>query len=315
MYTLLMNLAQQIKQYYFENIQELPAGKSFHFASRLAAWEGSPQAAQRLRELKDYMLQPKSEDVLLEVLNMPPGKLYAADARKVYFDKYPRLFGIHNAFFRIRHLKEIYGLDLRDDFLKLVSKSELEDLYAKLSTDMDAVRILSRFAVDYIYLYEILYELNSRLDPRVLLAQKKNYNLDDPVELHLFIYLFTHSIIADSNFYIKNVPVDRLPLYKTMLQELEDVMKGRTDIKLDNKFEFLVASRICDRETSLFVEINRQTNASLDDSGQFIIDRLNSGVNKALNTFSGSEHRNVLFIMSGSRFVPHSPLLTAQDGR
>lgn len=305
-----MDLAQEIKQYYFENLESLPEDKRFHFANRIAAWEGSPEAIKILRELKDYVLPADGETVLSSILNKPTGNLYGKELRKSYFEKYPRLFGLHNAFFRIRHLKEIYGIDIREDFLRIVDRNELETLYRKLINDGGALRILSRFAVDYIFLYEILYGINKRMDPSLIPYQRKDYNLKDTVQLHLFIYLYTHSIIADSNFYVKKVPSDRLPLYRKMLEELENIIAGRDDIKLDNKFEYLVACRICEWETSLASEITRQASLSLSHHGKFVVDKLNGNVNDGLNSFVGSEHRNVLFIMSSSPFNPHSTLVS-----
>src|SRR5438552_1813322 len=107
-----MSLPQEIKQYYFDNFKALPTGRQFHFASRLAAWEGSPEAIEVLRELRNYLLPSDSRTVLSEILEKPVGSIYGKSLRKIYFEKYPKLFGIHNALFRIRHLKEIYGLDI-----------------------------------------------------------------------------------------------------------------------------------------------------------------------------------------------------------
>lgn len=300
-----MNLSEDIKQYYFNHINELPAGKRFHFASRLAAWEETPEAKNTLGGMKGYMLPGPANEVLSGIISKSPAGVYAKVLRAVYFDKYPKLFGIHNAFFRIRHLKEIYGIDIREDFLKIVSQNELDDLYRKLINDRPALRILSRFAIDYIFLYEILFGVNKRMDPSLILSLKKDYDLKDTVAHHLFIYLYTHSIIADTNFYARNLPNDRLPLYRKMLEELEETMAGRDDLKLDNKFEFLVASRIAGRQTHLSSEINEQAQLSLSYQGKFIVDKLNESLHPKLNTFSGSEHRNVLFIMSGSPFKPH----------
>lgn len=309
-YNYIMDLAREIKQYYFENLESLSEDKRFHFASRIAAWEGSPEAIKILRELKSYVLPTDVETVLSGILNKPAGNLYGKELRKSYFEKYPKLFGVHNALFRIRHLKEIYGIDVREDFLRIVDQNELEILYRKLINDEGALRILSRFAVDYIFLYEILYGINKRMDPSLILSQRKDYDLNDTVQLHLFIYLYTHSIIADSNFYVKKVPDDRLPLYRKMLEELESIIAGRGDIKLDNKFEYLVACRICEWETPLAAEITRRASLSLSHHGKFVVDELNSNLNDGLNSFAGSEHRNVLFIMSSSPFNPRSTLIS-----
>lgn len=305
-----MDLSQQIKQYYFEHINELPEDKRFHFASRIAAWQDDTEAFKLLSGLKNYMLPTETTEVLNRILNKSPGKVYGKELRKSYFYKYPKLFGIHNALFRIRHLIEIYGVDARQEFLSIVGLKELEKLYKDLKNDSQALRILSRFAIDYIYLYEILYGVNERFDPRLILGLKSGYDLKDNIQLHLFIYLYTHSIIADSNFYARRIPAYRLNVYLNMLNELESLIAGRDDIKLDNKFEFLVVSRICDRETALTAEINKQAHRSVGPYGRFIIDKLNGNEEAKFNSFAGSEHRNVLFIMSTSPFNPHSTLIS-----
>lgn len=300
-----MHLSEQIRQYYFDHINELAPGQRFHFASRLAAWEDSPEALEILRGMKVYLIPNSPEIFLAAILKKPAAKIYAKQLRQIYFDKYPKLFGIHNAFFRIRHLKEIYGIDIREDFLKIINRNELEDLYRKLVDDGASLRVLSRFAIDYIFLYEILFGSNKRIDPSIILSQKNSYDLNDTTQYHLFIYLYTHSIIADTNFYVRKLPSDRLPVYRRMLEELEKTMTGRDDLKLDNKFEYLVASQICGIEAALGLEINEQAASSLSPEGTFIIDRHNEKPNNRLNTFSGSEHRNVLYIMSSSAYNPH----------
>ncbi len=208
-----MTLTQEIRQYYLKNLNLLNIDKRFHFASRLAAWEDSAEATTILKGLKNYILNNDVRVVLKNILDSQAGNVYGKDLRKEYFEKYPNLFGIHNALFRLRHLKEIYGIDAREELLNLVSQNELELLYTKLINDTAALRILSRFAIDYIFLYEILFGAKKRLDPALILRQKDRYKLSDSTQLHLFIYLFTHCIIADSNFYIRNVPKNRLSIF------------------------------------------------------------------------------------------------------
>lgn len=300
-----MSLSQEIKQYYFDHFDELPQDKQFHFSSRLAAWQGDQTAIDALYNLRDHMVSGQNIDGLLrEILTKPAGRLYGKPVRQVFFDKYPALFGIHNCLFRIRHLKDIYGIDARQDFLGLVNAEDLEKLYSELTRDHEALRILSRFAVDFIYLYEILYEASNRLDPTVILNQDIKYDLDDTTQLHLFIYLYTHAIIADTNFYERPVPLDRLDVYRLMLSRLEGIVAKRANIKLDNKFEFLVACRICGVDSVLFKKINNEAATALSPYGRFIIDELNGAPAAGLNGFARSEHRNVLFVMSCSAYRP-----------
>jgi hypothetical protein len=186
----------------------------------------------------------------------------------------------------------------------------MEKLYINIINNKQMLRVLSRFAVDYIFLYEILFDIKQRFDPKEIFEISKDYDLGDPEQANLYIYLLTHCIIADSNFYIRNVPSDRLDTYIRMLDQLDKFLYGREDIKLDAQFEVLVANRICRRSSSLTSSINSQASKSLSSDGDYIIDKLNEKTSPRLNSFQGSEHRNVLYIMSSSNYLPASALLS-----
>lgn len=304
-----MNLAREIKQYYFENADLLPKAKEFHFASRIAGWEGDKKALSLLTELRPYMYPSEdAKELLRKCLASTPGNIYAKKLRQPYFDKYPKLFGIHSAFFRVRHLKQIYGVDIRQILIDLVGTKALEGLYDNLAHDAGALRTLSRFAIDYIYLYEILFEKTNRLELTVIKKAADGYSLENSVQKHLFIYLYTHVIIADTNFYARTIPKDRMGTYREMLRQIEPIASSNK-IKLDNKFEFLVACRICNLDSSLFQDVHKSSARSLSPDGRFIIDQLVGDTKAKLNSFAGSEHRNVLFIMSTSPYRPHSTIV------
>jgi hypothetical protein len=304
-----MNLAETVKQHYFARFSELPTDKQFHFASRLAAWQNDALAISKLKQLAAYMVPDESDlkMALQKILDEKSGRPYAYELRRPYFQKYPQLFGIHNAMFRVRHLKEFYGVDARNELVSLVGKEVLSDLYHKLCRDEPAIRTLSRFAIDYIYLYEIMFEKSRGFDSERLLEIASGYDSGSVEQTHLQIYLYTHAVIADSNFYARNVPEERLELYRTLLRELESLLDKLPGIKFDNRFEFLVAARICGFDSRLPDEINRDARQSLDATDSFIIDRLNGPTDVYLNSFAGSEHRNVLYIMSQSAYQPKHP--------
>jgi len=298
-----MELADSIRQYYLENTSKLKFSNRFHLASRLASWEGDDTAIEILANLKNQILPADLSAELRAILDRPVWKVYAYPQRLPYFTKYPRLFGIHNALFRVRHLLYLYGYDAREELLKLVAQEELEKLRNDMLTDNQAVKYLSRFAVDFIYLYEILFGTESKINPEYFYEIGETYDLSDPVQLHLLVYLYTHCIIADSNFYARVVPAGNNQVYRKMLGKLEGLMDGNESIKLDNKFEFLVASRICGWPAQIADKIYFEAARSLSPQG-YIIDKHNEPHHPGLNSFNGSEHRNVLFIMSTSDFKP-----------
>jgi hypothetical protein len=302
-----MDLAAEIKSYYLSNYQRLPKHKQFHLASRLAAWEGSPAAFEILRELRPYMVPGDKRAALSVEMNRPVRRVYGYNLRKKYFEKYPDLFGLHESLFKIRHWKEIYGIDARDELVEVAGRDTMTQLYEKLTDDREALMILSRFAVDFIYLYETYFS-EPRFDPKILLDYGDPHN-DDETRLNLFIYLYTHAIIAETNFYIRHIPEDKLPIYRQMLVKMEPLLLRHKIIKLDTQIEHLVASRLCGDKSKLEARIVDIASRSLSPDGKFIIDEVNQRNFPSLNSFSGSEHRNVLFIMSMSPYKPHDVLI------
>lgn len=298
-----MDLADSIRSYYFSNFDKLSKPRQFHFASRLAAWESSAEAAEKLHLLRDYMLPSSTKNMLSRLLQSPLGRIYEDNKRRPFFDKYAQLHGINLALFRLRHLKEIYGIDLRDTFWELVSRQELIKLNQGLRGDAEALRWLSSFAVNHLYLSELLFGDEFQLEPEIFLNASRGFDLDDPVQLNLNIYLFTHCIIADSNFYCRFAPAEREPVYSGMLG-IMDRLVGSDAAKLDVELEYLVANRILGRNSTLEEMIYRRLPDLLSPEGSYLIERRNSQTNRKSNSLDASEHRNVLYIMSTSRFRP-----------
>ena len=126
-----------------------------------------------------------------------------------------------------------------------------------------------------------------------------HYDLSDPIQLQLYIYLYTHCVIGESHFYAHAIPERYLPVYRQMLDELETVIEKRfTEINLDNKFEFLVCCRLVGKESSLTRRIDDEAHKSISTEGNFIVDRHNTNPQSANTTLALSEHRNALYIMA-----------------
>ena len=136
------------------------------------------------------------------------------------------------------------------------------------------------------------------------------YDRANKQDIQLLIYLYTHCIIGESNFYTRTVDPRSMNVFTIMLQELEAVISQQFEsINLDNKLEFLVCCRICDYQTQLYERIMQECVASISEEGTFLVDRLNTNGQADRSSFEKSEHRNVLFIMSGSAYKPHSTLV------
>jgi hypothetical protein len=313
------DLHDAVRTYYLSHSKALTKDKQFHLYTRLGAWEGNQTALTKLGTMKPaYVPEPPSTEALATGLKKilkkrPSGSSNATHLRQKYFDAFPTLRATNLALFRVRHLEAVYGIDARPALQTLHPVQELLDLKEQLLADADAMRILSTFAINYIYLVEKIIRQNS--DPTAIPLDdiyrlSDGYNLDDPTHVQLLIYLYTHCIIGDSNFYTKYVPKPALAVYLRMLDRLAGIISERYDsINLDNKLEFLVCARICGYKTDLFERIQAECDASVSPKGTFLIDTQNTYHQQAKKTFQTSEHRNVLFVMSGSPFVPHKTLV------
>lgn len=300
-----MKLADNIRRYFFANFDKLPQNRQFHFASRLAAWEGSKEATDKLRELKPLILPTDADQMFKDLLNYPLGPIYADQYRRKYFQKYPKLHGINMCLFQIRHLKEIYGLDLRHHFLNFVNHEELAQSANDILHDTPALKFLSSFAVNHIYLLQKLYGISTDLDPELFFKMHSKYDKANPAQFNLLVYLLTHCVIAESNYYSEGLPANKLEAYLQMMELLDRLVAGRSDVKLDALLEYLVASRICGRVAPAQRRVHAQLSNQLSDDGTYIIDLQNYSSGIDINSLNVSEHRNALYIMSTSSFRPH----------
>jgi hypothetical protein len=309
-----MELANKIYRHYLDNLHLLDDDKRFHFASRIAAWNSDPKAFDLLKQSYNYIVRPEKDlkDVINELVNQPQsGKRNAHKLRQLFFEKYPILYGAHLALFRVRHLESVYRIDARPALFASIPEAELMNLEQNLINDDEALKILSTFAINYCYLFERVIEKNEESLPVEHFLDIGNiYDTSKTQDLQLLIYLYTHCIIGESNFYTRNIPDDMLPVYKRMLARLELLIDDNFDrINLDNKLEFLVCARICHYDSRLFERIYAECEKSISPNGIFVIDIHNQNARDERNDFVKSEHRNVLFIMSTTEYNPHSTLI------
>lgn len=302
-----MNISEDIKEHYFKYFDLLTPDKQFHFATRLKAWSNDPRTDVILAErLKDFSVDNPLPSLQELCLNPPVAKINAAERRSKYFEKYPNLRGAMLGLFRVRHLLYVYDVDVRDLLLTIYSKEELYALSDQIKLDDDALKILSTYAINFIYLVDvILYP--RKIDTSFLehiLNLKESYDISQSEDIQLLIYLFTHCIIGDSNFYHSSINLIRKPIYHAMLQTLETIIENNFEaVNLDNKFEFLVCCRILNIQTNLNIRIYAEAEKSLSPEGTYVIDTLNVAKQGNKTSLSDSEHRNVLYIMSTSSYA------------
>jgi hypothetical protein len=305
-----LSFIDQVRTYYFNHFSELDAGHQFHFASRLASWSPDPDALSLLKGLREDFITPPSFPThqahlasLIEAKQT--GRRVAHDLRHPYFERYPDLFGVEKALFRVRHLKYVYGVDMSKDFYEVYSKEKLQDLKSRLAKDPDALRILSTFAVNTFFVSTAAVGDPSPLTPDDWYEIGLHYNESIPEHIQLLIYLYTHTIIGAANFYAQHVPQDDIPVYEKMLKKLESVIDTHfNDISLDNKLEFLVAARIIAFHSGLDERIYKEAAASMSREGDFLIERHNTNLRPDRQTFPKAEHRSVLLLLSNRNYDP-----------
>jgi hypothetical protein len=317
------DFAQRIANYYFEHSTDLSPEKQFHLASRLGAWNGDERALQLLRDHRDFMVPesatPRALARLFQRLRDTPlpsqAHLLAYDLRMPYLLRYAPLYGLEQALFRLRHLDVLYGIDARAALQQAIPLGDLTMREYQLLQDRDALRTLSTYAVNYIYLLRReLMQDNDSIDTQLFYDLGDTYATDDPEQLRLLIYLYTHCILGESNFYARALPADTLSVYRAMLIRLDMLIGQYFDsVSLDVKLEYLVCCRLCEHQSPLTGRIYTECERSESPEGTFLIDTYNTFAGIAhKQTFAGSEHRNMLFIMSTTPFhPPAAPLLSS----
>lgn len=284
--------------------------KKFHFLSRLYLWTGDSHLKKDLETIRTTYIGDSSADhqeKLQRLFNTVPergDRMVAKEARQEYFKKYPRLEPCLNLLFKNLFVQKIYGIDLQEHIRALVSDTELLDLKRALENDSEALRTLSTHAINYLYTLEHYMGTKvSEVDPEFLLQVGLSYPKGDAT---LQIYFFTHCIIGASRFYSEDIRKQDLPIYIKMLQATENIIADEfKKISLDNKFEFLVCSKMCGYASFIEKGILSEADQSLAPDGNFLMDIHNmKAVPDERNDFVGSEHRNVLYIMSQIPFHP-----------
>jgi hypothetical protein len=302
-----MHLHENIREYYYGHFGELSIGKQFHFASRLGTWNTDPKAVQYLRELRSYTVPDALTDkslsnMLADLAAQEPTKhANASQLRADSFAAYPTLQGVSLALFRVRHLLAIYGIDARPALAGVAPTKGLLELQAALLADKHAMRMLSTYAVNFFYLLNrVIIGREDGISLDDLYELGDGYDQTDPSQLQLLMYLYTHCIIGESNFYARDIPEQKLPIYQKMLARLDKAVDTHFDqMSLDTKLEFLVCTRLCGYSAASEQRILDECTASMSPSGTFVVDTHNAFASiDTKKSFEASEHRNVLFIMA-----------------
>lgn len=306
------SLQDAVEAYFWQHFDTLAPATQFHFANRLAVWKQDRKALEKLQDLRPQFA-PNSPDELRAILEaclaeQPSTATASYEQRLPYFQKYPQLYGYHQALFRVRHLDVLYSIDATSTLKELVPTVAVQKLADALLGDTEALSTLSTMAVNFLYLAQRYILDDFALDPALFMSLKERYDTSDPDELRLLIYLLTHCIIGASNYYAEPIPAQDQETYMSMLLYLETVMSDQLqNLSLDTKLEFLVCCKILGYTTALQQPIYEECVTSVSPDGTFIVDTHNVFAERRIKRgFAESEHRNVLFILNGSDFTPQN---------
>lgn len=278
-----------VRDYYYAHFEELQPDKKFHFATRIKNYFHCDDFQEYFRN------NMPSTDLHALLENNDFSHVNNVEVRRPFFLKYNQLYGIDAALFRINHLLNEYHVDLRADFLQLISLERLYKLADDLMVDNAAIVTLSTWAVNVVCLIETLYPRHSNVIKELAensLAFESDFKNVDPL---LIIYLYTHIILCDSNFYTR--PVTERKLARKMLEHCSKIIEDNFEqLILDVRIEFLVCSNMVDvAYPELRSRIAAECRRNLDHN-PYLID---SRRPKSYYSLNGAEHTNVLFIMSG----------------
>lgn len=282
------------REYYYQHFSELNPDKKFHFATRIKNYF-------KVSDFDEYLKNNRPSTDLAEIFKDNDfSKVNNYSLRKPFFEKYDGIYGIEAALFRVHHLLVEYNLDTRAEFLRICSKDKLYKLADKLLADDEALRVLSTWAVNVIYLTEELFprgkDVIREMSEWALRLDKKN------VDSTLLSYLYTHIFLCESGFYSRDVLESKnLGLLRRLIQECAKVIEDNIDtISLDAAIEFLVCCNMADVSyPELKIKIAKICKEFKKGNPYLINYRRDKTPGSYFHTLNGAEHINVLYIMSG----------------
>lgn len=281
-----MKLSERAKQTYIERFSELSEVKRFHFATRLKNY-------QKVSDFDDYLQNNVPASELSDILaNNDYTQVNYYEDRKDYFAKYNRLFSLEAALFRVNHLKNEYGIDIRAELTRLYSEADIYALCDRLLADKAALNKLSTYAVNVLCLSEQLYPRKNDVVPQLC-----DFVLEGSLEKNqLMVYFITHIILCSTNFYTQSVPEQYELPFRAMLDLCEEyILDNFAEVSLDMKLEYLVCVQLVNANTSLEDAIREECEGNMSPEGFLLDERRPS----RYNNLDGAEHRNALFVMSG----------------
>ncbi|MFC1640892.1 hypothetical protein ACFL2D_02460 [Patescibacteria group bacterium] len=297
-------LAKTISRYYMQRLPELGFG-SFHFPHRLYWWTRDEKYLKLLskKEARKFYGVPRNKK---EIKIFYDHQDSDAHQRKMYmkyrgeaWKKYSDLMHMTNGLFAGLYAETLYGVDIRENIANAFSERKLLLMKQRLLQDKKSIAMLSTHAANFLYLVERYYQKNEKGYPLGNFQRYNPYYEGDDIQLeYLKIYLLTHCIIGETQFYSRKIPKDKLLYYRRMVFHAERMIRKQIyNMPLDVKLEFLVCSKLCGIKSKLEPLILSEALKSTTADGGYIVDSVNACNKRRLNDFIQSEHRNVLFLL------------------
>lgn len=304
--------SKAIKQYYDDNFNKLDFDAKFHYASRMYLWLEEKKYFKELINLRGQFIGNNYKEMkkLLKELKSSSNSDYVRqeDLRRKYLNKYKNLSSYNRLLSKNLFMKTIYNEDISDYVLELIKKDKLVYLLKEVEKDRSAVAILSTYFVNYFYFLKFIFSQknynNKFVNPDFFFKiYKQEYNNKSKNEIELMVYLLTHVIICESDFYSKKINKKNKPILLEMIYKLEKLIKSKFGkISFDNKLEFLVCCKLLDYQSFLTGKIFDEIDSSAEGK-TYIEDIYNNNFNQSKNPFSRfTEHTNVLCIMASTDY-------------
>lgn len=301
----MVDLYNSILTTYASRFGELKPKAQFHLASRLHLWCREPQAEEWLVRLRPKIsAHDHPAQSVTNLLKITPAPLNVSGGfRQKYFNRFPELRLQERVLFRLLFLKTVYGLAAPAVFYDFFDAAAAKKQRDELLADAAALRTLSSFGINYLYLLDRFVESDENSLPvGKILDIGRGYDSSSPLQRHLQCYFFTHAIIAESLFYARTIPASNKDPYLQMLAETEKLIADSFEpTTLDTKLEYLVCCRLLGQPSPLEEAIMQEVKNSIGPESYLVDPRLNT---RRPDTLHNAKHRNVLFLLTQKPFMP-----------
>ena len=292
-------IAQKVLSSYIRNMALLSENKQFHFNSRMFLWTRKTIYKENIFALKNVLLENLDASLENSKNPIPEYPKRFLSLRKNALEKYPWIIRYNAVLFKWLFLNTIFKEDIREKILETLPEKILQEKTHLLLHDPLSLISLSTFGINFLYLTRGILHNENLFHPKQLLNVTKEYPINTHEYAELRLYYFTHCIIGESQFYNKSVK-SNVDIYINMLTASEEIIKKYFDfVSIDNKVEFLVATKLCLKKSSLSERIQRECEENFSEKLGYITEPRRPIERQNMNN---EEHRNVLYIMSNSKF-------------